>query len=515
MKNFYITTPIFYPSGNPHLGHAYSALYASLLSEYKKLIGYDSYYLTGTDEHGQKIEETAKKENITPQELVNKNSKSFIDLWEKMGIKYDQFIRTTQLFHKEAVQKTFDILLKKGYIYLGNWEGLYCVSCEENYTETNAIKEENVLKCIHGHKLITKNEESYFLKISLFNEWIINFLSNNSDFLYPQNRAKELINNFLIDNKLEDLSITRTTFDWGIKTLNDPKHVVYVWLDALMNYITALGYNSNNDELLKKYWISNESYKVHLIGKEITRFHCIYWPIILKMLDLPLPNKIISHGWIITDTGKMSKSLGNVINPNDVINKYGRDAFRYFLIKEISLKDDSVFSDQKFVTTYNTNLANNYGNIVNRTIGMIKKYNNGIIPKFTNPTKEKDINILKLRETLVKECINDIENLKLNELINHVNDFENEINLYIENTKPWELKSNNLNNDLNIFLSIVANCVKTVIIFLKPILIDASLKSINQFSFSKEVMDIKNINNLSLIDELKVNDPEILFQRIN
>lgn len=515
MKNFYITTPIFYPSGIPHLGHAYSALYASLLAEYKKLIGYDSYYLTGTDEHGQKIEEVAKKENITPQELVDKNSQTFVDLWEKMGIKYNQFIRTTKDFHKKAVQKTFNELMEKGYIYLGNWQGLYCVSCEENYTEINAIKVDDNLTCIHGHKLSIKNEESYFLKISLFNKWIIDLLSNNSDFLYPQNRAKELINNFLVDNKLEDLSITRTSFDWGIKVPNNPKHVVYVWLDALMNYVTALGYNSDNKDLLDKYWLNKNSYKVHLIGKEITRFHCIYWPIILKMLDLPLPNKIISHGWIITDSGKMSKSLGNVINPNDIINKYGRDAFRYFLIKEISLKEDSIFSEQKFITTFNTNLANNYGNIISRTIGMIKKYNNGIIPKFNNPKKSSDKNILELRDKLIKNCINDINELNLANLVNHINDFENEINLYIENTKPWELKSNNSISDLHIFLSIVANCVRAIIIFLSPILIDASKKAISQFNFNLDVISIKNIDNLKLLDEIKVNEPEILFQRIN
>lgn len=341
MKTFYVTTPIFYPSGIPHLGHAFTALYASLLADYKKLIGYDVFFATGTDEHGQKIENAAKKENLSPQELVDKNCNIFKELWNKMGIKYDYFIRTTDENHKRVVQKTFDILLKKGYIYLGVWNGLYCISCEENYTETNALKKDNILCCEHGHKLIEKNEESYFLKIKSFNKWIIDLLSTNKEFLFPQNRAKELINNFLKDDKLEDLSITRTTFDWGIKTINNPKHVVYVWLDALLNYITLLGYQSSNPGNFNKFWLSKDTEKIHLIGKEITRFHCIYWPIILKMLDLPLPNKIISHGWIITSTGKMSKSLGNVINPIEIIDKYGRDAFRYFLSKEISIKEDN------------------------------------------------------------------------------------------------------------------------------------------------------------------------------
>lgn len=513
MKKFYVTTPIFYPSGKPHLGHAYSTLYASLLADYKRLLGYDSFFLTGTDEHGQKIQDTAKKENLTPQQLVDRNSQVFIDLWNTMGIKYDYFIRTTNPNHKLAVQKTFETLLSKGYIYLGVWKGLYCVSCEENYTETNAKKVDDKLYCEHGHNLIEKNEESYFLKLKLFNKWIIDLLSNNKEFLYPENRAKELINNFLIDDKLEDLSITRTTFDWGIKPLSNPKHVVYVWLDALLNYITALGYTSDNNELLNKYWLDKDSYKVHLIGKEITRFHCIYWPIMLKMLDLPLPDKIISHGWIITDTGKMSKSLGNVINPIDVIEKYGRDAFRYFLIKEISLKEDSVFSDAKCLTAFNTDLANNYGNLISRTIGMLKKYNDYLIPKFNGPITELDKNVIEQHKVLLDNFKKNIEDLNLKEMIESICKFEDVINLYVEQSKPWEFKKNNEVDKLNSFLSILANSIRTIVFCLKPILIDTTISAIQQLNLNDKLLTLDSLTNFNLLDNHKVNESTPLFVR--
>lgn len=514
MKSFYITTPIFYPSGKPHLGHAYSTLYASLLKEYKSLLGYDSLFLTGTDEHGQKIQETAFKSNVTPQELVDINVQVFKDLWEKMGIKYDIFMRTTFNYHKEAIQSVFEDLVKKNYIYLGTWKGLYCISCEENYSKTNAISTEDNYTCVHGHELIEKNEESYFLKISSFNEWIINLLQDNPDFIYPNNRTKELINNFLIDDKLEDLSITRTSFEWGIQIKSDPKHVVYVWLDALLNYITALGYKTDETKF-KKYWLDYSSTKVHLIGKEITRFHCIYWPIILKMLDLPLPSKIISHGWIITETGKMSKSLGNVIDPITIIDKYGRDAFRYFLIKEISFKDDSIFSESKFINNFNTDLANNYGNLISRTLGMLKKYNDSVIPNFIGPVTELDRKILTKHHNLFEKIKNNLEDLNLNDFLVNVCDFENDLNLYVENSKPWIYKKENDIDKLNSFLSIMANSIRTIIALLKPILVDTTQEAMNQFNFNDDLLNWDNLKKFDLLNGLKVNDGKPLFVRIN
>lgn len=515
MKKFYVTTPIFYPSGKPHLGHAFSCLYASLLAEYKKMIGYDAYFATGTDEHGQKIEEVAKKEGLSPQQLVDRNSDTFAQLWKKMGIKYDYFIRTTNPKHKNTVEKTFEYLLKKDFIYLGVWKGLYCISCEENYTEVDAIKKDNILCCEHGHELVHKNEESYFLRIKLFNKWVIDLLSNNKDFLYPQNRSKELINNFLIDEKLEDLSITRTTFDWGIKLISDPKHVVYVWLDALLSYISLLGYQSLDATNFNNYWLSNDSEKVHIIGKEITRFHCIYWPIMLKMLDLPLPSKIISHGWIITNSGKMSKSLGNVIDPNIVIEQYGRDAFRYFLIKEISIKDDSVFSDEKFVITFNTDLANNYGNLINRSIGMLKKYNNNVVPKYNGPKTNYDKQMLNYHKEFITKFYDLVDKLNLKEMLELVCDFATSINTYIEQSKPWELLKNNLKEELDSFLSILVNMVRTMVAILRPILIDATDSALNQLNLNHDLISIKTLENFSLVDNIVVGEAKPIFVRIN
>ena len=514
MKKFYVSTPIFYPSGKPHLGHAFSTLYASVLKEYKQLLNYDCFFVTGTDEHGQKIEEAAAKEKLTPKEFVDNNSKVFKDLWTIMGIKYDFFIRTTDTFHKDIVKIVFDKLMLKNYIYLGKWRGLYCVSCEENYSKINVIDQNGKFTCLHGHELIEKNEDSYFLKISMFNDWIIDFLKNNKEFLFPENRTKELINNFLIDNKLEDLSITRTTFDWGIKINSDHKHVVYVWLDALINYISALGYKTSDPSNFEKYWCSNDCQKVHLIGKEITRFHCIYWPIILKMLDLPLPDKIISHGWIITETGKMSKSLGNVIDPIDVINKYGRDSFRYFLLKEISIKEDSIFSYKQFIATYNTDFANNYGNLISRTIGMLTKYNNKVIPSFNQPISELDKYIVNSQKELLKKIEENIENLNLSELIKNVCIFQNDLNLYIEKTKPWILKSENKQEELNAFLSILTNSVRTFIAIFKPILIDTTYEAIKQLNLDEKLLEWNSLTDFSLINNLVVNDSQPLFKRI-
>lgn len=514
MKKFYITTPIYYASGNLHLGHAFTTLYADVLNRYKKLIGCDTFFLTGSDEHGQKLQDAAKKENLTPQQLVDRNTELFKELWVLLGIDYSHFIRTTDDYHKITIQKIIEKLFDKGYIYLDKWEGLYCVSCEENYTETSSVKKDNELYCKVGHKLTSKNEESYFLKLSLFKEWIEKYLTENKDFIYPENRARELINNFLKDGKLEDLSISRTTFDWGIKFKNNPNHVVYVWIDALSNYITALGYEQNNDDNFKKYWMDKECEKVHIIGKEITRFHCIYWPIMLKMLDLPLPNKIISHGWIITSEGKMSKSLGNVINPIDFINKYGRDAFRYYLMKEISVSEDSVFSEKQFIGIFNNDLANNYGNIISRTIGMLEKYTNGIIPEFKNVISEHDLKILNKRNELIECYESMINNFEISKLINKICEFENEINLYVENTKPWVLFKENKIDEINVFLNLMSNSIRLMIALLEPLLIDTTLEACSQFGFSKSHISLSDIENLNLISGIKVQKGKNLFERI-
>ena len=394
-KRIYITTPIYYSSGKPHIGHAFTTILADVLARYKKKIGHDVFFMTGMDEHGQKIEEKAKELKQTPKELVDSCAKVFKDLWNLLGIDYSYFIRTTDQYHIKAVQNIFTTLYNKGFIYLGMWEGLYCVSCEENYTKNQAVKKEDDKNfyCAVGHKLSLREEESYFLKIKQFKKYISSFL-HDENLVYPASRVNELFNSFLNNEDFDDLSISRSNFTWGIPIKENPKHVIYVWLDALSNYITGLGYTQKNDEKFKKYWESQDCEIIHLMAKEITRFHCIYWPIMLEMLGLRKPTHYISHGWIITDKGKMSKSLGNVLDPIYFVNKYGRDAFRYYLAKEISIRDDSIFSEELFIGVFNKDLANTIGNLVNRTIGMVKKYVDGVMPKFSEPKSKENKSFL-------------------------------------------------------------------------------------------------------------------------
>ncbi|MDE7221783.1 MAG: methionine--tRNA ligase, partial [Ureaplasma sp.] len=379
-KKAFISTPIYYASGNPHIGHAYTTLLADVLSRYKKMLGYDVFFVTGTDEFGQKIQTLAKANNLTEQEFVNKNCEKFIDLFNKLGIEYNGFSRTTNSSHIKTVQKIFSQMINNDDIYLDNWNGFYCVNCEENYTKSQVIEKDGQMFCNVGHKIIEKNEESYFFKMSKYNEWINSFLNENPNLIYPNHRVNELKNNFLKD--LTDLSVSRTTTTWGIPILENPNHKIYVWVDALFNYLTILGYLQKNDLNYQNFWANKECEKIHIMSKEITRFHCIYWPIFLNSLSLNLPTKIYAHGWIVTKEGKMSKSLGNVIDPFELISNYSRDAVRYFFIKEINPIRDGIFSNDIFIETINTDLANNIGNLVNRTIGMLKKYTNGIIPKY-------------------------------------------------------------------------------------------------------------------------------------
>lgn len=513
MKKFYVTTPIYYPSGKPHIGHAYSTLVADVLARYKKILNYDVYFLTGTDEHGQKIEEKAKELNISPQQLVDQNSDIFNKLWKELGINYSSFIRTSFDFHKNTVKQVFSILYKKGYIYLGEWEGHYCVSCEENYTKTLAKNIDNKLFCQHGHELILKKEESYFLKTKEFKKWIIDFLKT-PNLVYPENRINELLNSFLTNDDFDDLSISRTTFNWGISIDENPKHVMYVWLDALLNYITALGYLQKDDSNFKKFWQSNDSEIVHIMSKEITRFHCIYWPIILEMLNLKKPTKYISHGWIITDSGKMSKSLGNVIDPFEIIKKYNRDTLRYYLCKEISFKDDSTFSEDNLINTYNNDLANNFGNLINRTIGMHKKYCNLIVPKFEKPTHELSFQLFNFLNEIDAEVEGAINKLIIQDIIKHPLNIINKCNLFIENIKPWNLVKENNIKVLNECLSLLIIAIKKVVYYLQPILIDGTKKALNQLNINENEFTLEFIKNPNSMDNRILNEPTPIFIRI-
>ena len=369
-KKFYITTPIYYPSAEFHIGHCYTTIIADAIARYKRLDGYDVYFQTGTDEHGLKIETKAKEKGVTPKEYVDVIIDNAKDLWKQLGISYDYFIRTTDEDHKKRVQKIFNILYEKGDIYKSEYEGLYCVPCESFWTSTQA-KDGLCPDC--GRPVELVKEESYFLKLSKYQKKLEEFYEENPNFLLPLSRKNEMLNNF-IKPGLEDLCVSRTSFKWGIPVSFDPNHVIYVWIDALTNYITSLGYPDNLDKF-NKYWPAD----LHLVGKEIVRFHAIIWPCILMALDLPLPKQVFGHGWLIVDGGKISKSKGNYKDPREYINTYGVDAVRYFALREVPFGSDGNFSEDALILRTNGDLANVLGNLVSRTIQMAIKYFNGVV----------------------------------------------------------------------------------------------------------------------------------------
>src|SRR5659263_198829 len=435
-KTFYITTPIYYPSEKLHIGHSYCTVAADCMARYKRLKGFDVMFLTGSDEHGQKIERIAKEKGVTPKEYVDNIVTSIKDLWKMLDITNDKYIRTTDLYHVEAVQRIFKKLYEQDDIYKSIYEGKYCTPCESFWTETQLVNG----KCPDcGRDVELTNEESYFFRLSKYQDRIIKHIEDNPEFLLPVSRQNEMLNNFLRPG-LDDLCVSRTTFDWGIPVTFDEKHVVYVWIDALSNYITALGYMSDDDSLYKKYWPCD----IHLAGKEIVRFHTIIWPAMLMALGEPLPKKVFGHGWLLLDGGKMSKSKGNVVDPVILIDKYGVDAVRYFLLREMPFGSDGTFSNEALLNRINSDLANDLGNLVSRTVAMIDKYFDGIIPA-ERQTGEFDDDLKNMYRELVPKIEDLIENMHYSVALTEIWKVVSRTNKYVDETAPWILAKDESN----------------------------------------------------------------------
>lgn len=512
-KKVYVTTPIYYASGNPHIGHAYTTILADTFASYNLLLGNEVEFLAGMDEHGQKIYEKAIAAKKEPQAFVDSICERFVDLWKKLNINYTRFIRTTDTNHCHVIQNVFTNLLKNNYLYHGEWTGLYCVQCEENYAISDTHVKDGVRYCKVGHPITERKEETYFLKLSMFQQWIQDYYHKQPNFISPSSRVKEILNNF-INVCLEDLSITRTKISWGVPTIEYPNHVLYVWIDALMCYLTGLGYGQKDDHLYQKYWGDLSTDIVHIIGKEITRFHGIYWPIILKCLNIRQPSRLISHGWIITKEGKMSKSLGNVIDPNEYLNQYGADALRYYLLKAIPTDSDGIFSHEQFIEIFNADLANNYGNFISRSLGMINKYANGIVPSI-NSFSLKSKSIQDEIKLLVKELPILIHNFQFINLIEKINNIATIGNKYIEETKPWILFRENKTQELNEFLNVVANIAVCLTYLLSPILKNGTKLAYQQYNVDCKTINLNNLADFSKLNNHKVNPSAPIYQRLS
>lgn len=508
-KTFYITTPIYYPSDNLHIGHAYCSVAADTMARFKKLTGYDTYFLTGTDEHGQKIERKAQQKGVTPQAYVDEIVAGIKKLWALMDVQYDDFIRTSDERHALSVQKIFRQLYDQGDIYKSEYEGWYCTPCESFWTELQ-LKDGMCPDC--GRPVEKMREESYFFKLSKYQDWLIQYIEEHPGFIQPVSRTNEMLNNFLRPG-LSDLCVSRTSIKWGIPVDFDPKHTVYVWLDALSNYITALGYGSGDDTLYKKYWPAD----VHLVGKEIVRFHTIIWPIMLHALGLPLPKQVFGHGWLVLDGGKMSKSVGNVVDPVILSNRYGSDVIRYYLMREMPFGSDGLFTYESLLNRINADLANDLGNLVSRTVAMIEKYFEGLIPP-CGDMEEIDLKLKDMALSLPALVEKQMDSLQYSSALSEIWRLISECNRYIDQTQPWVLgRTEEGKPRLRTVLYILAECVRFVSVLIGPVMPKTPERIAAQIGLSDaDLLTWEFLKTFGVLPSgLKVAKGEALFPRID
>jgi len=507
-KNFYITTPIYYPSAKPHMGHAYTSIVTDVIARFKRLDGYKVEFLTGTDEHGLKIQRAAEKKGSDTKKFCDEISETFRNLSNTLNLSNTDFIRTTETRHIKSVQNLWNILVKNNEIYLSKYSGWYSVS-DEAYYNDNEIKEENDIKVsvISGSQVEWVEEESYFFKLSKWENKLLKFYNDNPKFILPNSRRNEVIN--FVKSGLKDLSISRKSFSWGIKVPNNKDHVIYVWLDALTNYLSALNYSDSNDKKYKDFWPAD----LHIIGKDILRFHAIYWPAFLLASNIKPPKRIYGHGWILSGEEKMSKSKGNILDPLEIIDKYGLDSLRYYLLKEVSFGKDGNISQDKLENCINSDLANNYGNLCQRVISFNEKNCGLIIPKKDQFGKD-DLKILNKISDNAKNLRSYIDNQELNLYTNFIVDCLFDANKYFNDQEPWKKKSDT--SRLNTIVYVALEVIRKISILLNPIIPDTSLKVLDAFNFKQENLSFASIANH---EELKIKDKikkiDILFKKID
>ncbi len=507
-KYYYITTPIYYPSDKLHIGHTYTTVACDSMSRYKKARGYNVKFLTGTDEHGQKIEKVANQRGMTPKAHLDEIIDWTKDLWRLMGVDYDIFIRTTDDYHMKTVQKIFKKLYDQGDIYKSDYEGLYCTPCESFFTETQLVDG----KCPDCNRAVEPlKEEAYFFKLSAYTDKLIKYIEENPEFIQPITRQKEMLNNFLKPG-LTDLCVSRTSFKWGIPVDFDTDHVVYVWIDALSNYVSALGYLQDNDEDFKNYWPAD----VHVVGKEIVRFHTIIWPAILMALDLPLPKQVFGHGWLTIGGGKMSKSVGNVVDPMMLVERYGLDAIRYFLMREVAFGQDGDFSNEALVKRMNADLANDLGNLLSRTVGMIDKYFDGTVPE-TNAQTPHDKDQIDLINKTIVEVEQYFDEMKFNQGLNSIWHLISNTNKYADKTEPWVLvKDETRRDELARVMYVLSESLRIISVLISPVLVNTPKEIRNQLNINENICTWDSIHNFgALPKQITITKGAIVFPRLD